>query len=127
MTADMSTKASDLNELLRLAFSEPYRWLSEAPKTDQNVNWIALSLEETMGGDIVLLLAGDINSKQLSKADQKEAAAVLILGEEPLPKVTILSDVSLTSTLPVADDAGSVTGDSARTTSFRGSNAGVFM
>ena len=91
----MSTKASDLNELLRLAFSEPYEWLSEAPTRERNVNWIALSLEQACAGDIVLLPAGDINSKLLAKAHQKEAAAVLILGEDPLPKLTLPKNMSV--------------------------------
>ena len=85
----MSIKASDLNELLRLAFSEPYEWLSEAPTKEINVNWIALSLEQACAGDFVLLPAGDISTKLLTRANKKEAAAVLILGEEPLPKLTL--------------------------------------
>jgi purine catabolism regulator len=85
----MSVKSSDLNELFRLAFSEPFSWLSEAPAREQNVNWIALSLEEACAGDIVLLAAAEITNKLLLKACKKEAAAVLILGDDALPKLTI--------------------------------------
>jgi hypothetical protein len=82
----MSIKAVDLNELIRLAFAEPHTWLSEAPTKDQNVNWIACSIEEALAGDVVLLVSSAIKGDLLSKAAKKDPAAVLILGDKR-PKI----------------------------------------
>lgn len=93
----MSTRSIDLNELIRLAFSEPYTWLSAEPNREQTINWIVLSLEEAVARDVLLLPAAGINVSQLRKAQKREAAAVLILGDEPLPELKPPKDLFVAS------------------------------
>jgi purine catabolism regulator len=96
----MTTQASSLKELSRLAFSEPFTWLSPEPARDDLVNWIAVSLNEACVGDVMLIQADHGNSKLLRQAQKKGVSAVLLLGEKPP------ADVILPANLPVAVVSG---------------------
>lgn len=78
---DHNEFALDLKTLLRLAFSQPLTWLSGETRQDTLVHWAATSPEETQPGDVLLLLAGRYNRESLALAQERGAAAVLLLGE----------------------------------------------
>lgn len=96
----MNAQASSLTELSRLAFSDPFTWLSQKPASEDLVNWVSASLNEASAGDVMLLPADQVSSKILTKAQKKEVSAVLILGEKSS------TDVVLPSNLPVAVVSG---------------------
>ena len=96
----MTAQASNLNNLFRLAFSEPFTWISKVPAHDVPINWIVLSVEEADVADLILLPASEASTEVLVEACQKEAAAVLVLGETPL------RDMDLPVTIPVAVVSG---------------------
>jgi purine catabolism regulator len=96
----MNAQASSLKELSRLAFSEPFTWLSPEPGRDYLINWISVSLNEACAGDVMLLPADQASSKILRQAQKKEVSAVLMLGEKPS------TDIVLPANLPVASVSG---------------------
>jgi purine catabolism regulator len=92
----MDAPGSNLNELSRLAFSDPLQWLSPEPGDENRINWISISAGEIGAGDIFLVSSMDISSELLVTARRNEARAVLILGKKPPKNVKIPAD------LPVA-------------------------
>ncbi|MBK5109336.1 MAG: hypothetical protein JJE12_14475, partial [Anaerolineales bacterium] len=92
----MDAPGSNLNELSRLAFSDPLQWLSPEPGDENRINWVSISAGEIGAGDIFLVSSMDISSELLVTARRNEARAVLILGKKPPKNVKIPAD------LPVA-------------------------
>ena len=85
----MDAPGSSLNEIFRLAFSDPLQWLSPEAANDKQVSWISISAKETCAGELFLVSSADINAELLAAAQQKEALAVLVLGKKPPKKVKI--------------------------------------
>ena len=85
----MDAPGSSLNEIFRLAFSDPLQWLSPEAANDKQVSWISISAEEICAGELFLVSSADINAELLAAAQQKEALAVLVLGKKPPKKVKI--------------------------------------
>jgi purine catabolism regulator len=85
----MDAPASSLQEISRLAFSDPLQWLSPDSGEQNPIGWICISLEETSAGDILLAPSGGVSGELLLAAHQKKARAVLCLGRKPSKKVTI--------------------------------------
>ena len=92
----MDAPASSLQELSRLAFSDPLQWLSPEVGEENQVSWISISAQETSADDIFLVSSKDASSELLATAFQNDALAVLILGRKPPKKV------KLPAGLPVA-------------------------
>lgn len=87
----MTTPAPTIKDIFRLAFSQPWAWLTGEKAADRSVNWVAISLEEARAGDLLLLPADRVNRQDLSSAEEIDIAAVLLLGqvslaEDDLPK-----------------------------------------
>jgi purine catabolism regulator len=78
-----------LTELFRLAFSEPFSWLSGETSADRSIHWISLSLQEVDEGDILVLPAPEASQENLAEARRKRVAGVLLLGEASLPEETL--------------------------------------
>jgi purine catabolism regulator len=97
----MNDQSFNLNELSRLAFSEPISWLSAEPGRDVQVGWFAISLNEAGAGDVLLLPTGEADTDNLHQAHLQGVSAVLLLGGKPPAKTKLPAD------LPVA----AVTGD----------------
>jgi purine catabolism regulator len=85
----MDTSPSSINQIARLAFSQPLQWLSPAPGERESIGWISISLEETSPGDLLLAPSGAASSDYLKIAQEKNACAVLFLGKKPPKKVAI--------------------------------------
>jgi len=85
----MDAPASSLQELSRLAFSDPLQWLSPEVGDENQVRWISISAQETSADDIFLVSSKDVSSELLATAFQNDALAVLILGRKPSKKVQI--------------------------------------
>lgn len=85
-----------ISELFRLAFSEPFSWLSAEPSADRSIQWISLSLQELSEGDILVLPASEASAENLAQAQHRHAGGVLLLGEASLPAE------ALPQALPVA-------------------------
>ncbi len=96
----MTAQVSILQELSRLAFSEPFVWLSPEPAKDEDVKWFAVSLNEACAGDVMLLPADQASSKVLSRAQKKGVSAVLMLGKNPSAEIVLPKE------LPVAIISG---------------------
>jgi purine catabolism regulator len=96
----MTAQASSLQELSRLAFSEPIIWLSPELTRDEQVKWIAVSINEACTGDVMLLPSDQANSRLLKRAQKKGVSAVLMLGKKPS------ADVILPKDLPIAIISG---------------------
>lgn len=96
----MDEQSFNLNELSRLAFSEPITWLSAEPGRDVQIGWFAISINEASPGDVVLLPSSDASSEVLLKAQKKGVSAILLLGGKPAAKMKVPPD------LPVAAVAG---------------------
>jgi purine catabolism regulator len=88
----------DLKNLLRLAFSQPLTWLAGEPQEDTPVHWAAISEEEILPGDLLLLAGERGDHESLAEAGQRGAAAVILLGK---PQVD-LGEADFPSGLPVA-------------------------
>jgi purine catabolism regulator len=82
----MNEQSFNLNELSRLAFSEPVSWLSAEPDREIQVGWFALSLDEANAGDVILLPTGEASTEVLLAAQEVGASAVLLLGGKPPAK-----------------------------------------
>jgi purine catabolism regulator len=92
----MNEQSFNLNELSRLAFSEPITWLSAEPGRDVQVGWFTTSINEAGASDVVLLLTGAASTENLRNAQSKGVSAVLLLGGKPPAKTKLPAD------LPVA-------------------------
>jgi len=80
-------QAFPLSHLLRLAFSDPPRWLNGSPHPDLPVEWATAALDELSPGDLLLLSTGASQpdlSASLGVAQARKACAVLLFGEQPL-------------------------------------------
>jgi purine catabolism regulator len=97
----MDGQSFNLNELSRLAFSDPISWLSAEPGQDVQVGWVATSINEAGTSDVLLIPSREANSENLLKAQQKGVSAIILLGGKPPAKTKLPAD------LPVAV----VTGD----------------
>ena len=80
---DLFTRAMDLNELIKLTFTDPYAWISDAPVRDQTISCITISIGEVCPGDVLLLPATEIIPKVLKMAHKKAATMILIRAKEP--------------------------------------------
>jgi purine catabolism regulator len=72
-----------MNELLRITFSKPVRWLSGGDAAIR-VGWVATSLENAQPGDLILIPAEDFTSEVIPKTEEKGVSALLLLGSEPV-------------------------------------------
>jgi purine catabolism regulator len=96
----MNGQLSSLKELSRLAFSQPFTWLSAEPAQDDQVKWFEISLNEVDVGEVVLLRTDEASDEKLAEAQEKKVSAVLLLGEN------LRADITLPENLPVAVVAG---------------------
>jgi purine catabolism regulator len=79
----MSSQPLSLNELIRLTFSEPVVWLGGENCASCAVHWAAASVDETQPGDILLVPAEQFNPQLLAHARDRQAVALLLVGEAP--------------------------------------------
>jgi purine catabolism regulator len=93
----MNEQSFNINELSRLAFSEPITWLSIEPGRDVQVGWFAVSIDEAGVSDVVLLPSSDASSQTLLKAQQKGVSAILLLGGNPPAKTKVPADLPVAS------------------------------
>ncbi len=70
-----------LNELLRICFPGPVRWLCGESDQPCVVDWVVASLKEVQVGDILLLSADQVNGSILTQAEAKGASSILICGD----------------------------------------------
>jgi len=75
----------NLQQLLRLSFSEPVLWLAGGTQDNIQIAWVSVTLKDMRPGDLLLLAAGQVTSDALSAARGGGAAAVLIIGPEAPP------------------------------------------
>lgn len=80
----MNASSPTLNDLIRLSFSEPAFWLSGSNQASCRIHWIAASLEDLRGGDLLVLPGDNLNIEALAQAKEKGAAGVLVLGDAAL-------------------------------------------
>jgi len=91
----MNPQASSLKELSRLAFSEPFTWLSTEPAADDQVNWFTISLNEACAGDVMLIPTLEATSEILLDVLGKEVSAVLLLGGKPSSEIALPSGLAI--------------------------------
>ncbi|MGD8455232.1 MAG: helix-turn-helix domain-containing protein [Anaerolineales bacterium] len=72
-----------LKELLRLALSEPIRWLNAGSDEEPVVNWVSTSFEDAKGGDLLLIDQEEFSAEFLSRAEEQGISSILILGSDP--------------------------------------------
>jgi purine catabolism regulator len=77
----MNKSSIGLKELLRLAFTEPVRWLSGNRDDEIMVNWIAISLENVQKDDLLVIQSADLTPKLIDRAKDLEISSILILGQ----------------------------------------------
>ena len=83
----MSAQSGNLTKILRLTFSEPVEWLSEATADDLEVKWICDSIENAHTGDLILLYTHEITSDIMKNAVKQEGVVIMLLGEKTsIPK-----------------------------------------
>lgn len=100
MSADYLT----LKEVLRLAISEPVRWLAGADSAARPAGWVVSSEDEAKPGDILLIPASRLSQDVIRRAEERGAAAVLLLGECQLPENDGGSDIAIVSIPESAGD-----------------------
>ena len=93
----MNEQSFNLNELSRLAFSEPITWLSIEPDRDVQIGWFAISIDEAAPSDVFLIPSNKASSQTLLKAQQNGVSAVLLLGGNPPAKTKVPADLPIAS------------------------------
>jgi purine catabolism regulator len=96
----MNAQTPSLKDLSRLAFSEPFTWLSAEPEPREMVKWFTITLAEACAGDVLLLSTDEASAEKFAAAQEKAVSAVLLLGGKST------AEIPLPGNLPVAVVAG---------------------
>jgi len=76
----MNKSSIRLNELLRLAFSEPVDWVSGGSDDEILVSWVATSQENVQKEDLLVIPSADITSESINLAKDKGITSILVIG-----------------------------------------------
>ncbi len=103
----MTTSTVKLNDLVRLAFEVPVKWLSGAKGTQTPIHWVAASAEDVNPGDALILSSAETDPATLAEAialaRERGAAALIFLGKM-LPEIEMnLGDLPILA-IPEVED-----------------------
>jgi purine catabolism regulator len=91
----MAQSSIRLKELLRLALTEPVRWLNTGDDKDVLVSWVTTSLENAQEGDLLLIPPENLSSELVSQAEKQGVTAILFPGPEPKDVGNIATQIPL--------------------------------
>lgn len=82
----MEPSGVNLNELLRITFTESIQWLTNQPDEEITIGWVALTLEEAQTGDALVLPSKHFDAGFAKRAKKQGVPAVLVVGDRQ-PKI----------------------------------------
>lgn len=94
----MNARPVRLEDLLRLSFSEPIIWLSGEGNRGRGVQWVSTSVEEAQEGDLLLELASELSPELIVCANQRQVAAIILLGEVSIIEGSVPGNLAIAAT-----------------------------